>query len=526
MVIIEYLLFKSYAYREVMFKIPRNADQLSYITTAYSIYENIVIRNWSVVFKIINTEVLTGGLVFIGVINLFLFGESYYSFLLINFFAYILAQIIGSLTIYSISKNKCHFIMFFGLFFMLKSPFYWAGDILDFRQDFIAFCLYTVWLSLLILYNFKSNKKYKYLSAVAAGLLIFCRMLSCIYIVINIFIIEFIYVFVTKQYGIKDGFLNIIKYGFIVILSGGWFLLIKIPSFLSYYINLHMMNAEPEIRAAEQNVYTLMDNILFYPKSLLNDHVGIMLICILCLIVIYQFFILKKKISTEQKLGLLICIVSIIVPIFILTIDLSKSSVVINIISGAVVLLAALLWSIINSDKNGYKVFSIIFLIGFSFFIKNISFKHQGYAVQEQKQLIKINDMIAEYIIDNENDEPRILVDHLFDAIKDSSVEYWLNEKYRKKISVLDAIDVMNPSSDGIVEVSEVAKIFTDEEIMEALNKADIIVVSKDGYNDSFYITDQEFDRYRDKIWDYANTHFDLIGHVKVDGCKISVFGR
>lgn len=528
MIIFEYLLFRTYVYREVINKIPRNADQLSYMTASYSIYENIILRNWGAVLEVINSEVLTGGLVFIGVINLFLFGESYNSFLLFNFFLYVLAQIVGSMTIYKISKNKWNILLFIGLFLSLKSPFYWAGDLLDFRQDFAAFCLYTIWLSFLILYISTENSRYFLYSALVAGTLIFCRMLSCIYIVFNIFTLEFIYNFIFKKIKITEGIINIIKYGLFVIIGGGWFLLLRIPNFLSYYINLHVMNDEPAIRAVEQKVYNWQDNILFYPKSMIKDHIGIFLMCLLIIVGGYGFLIVKKKLNVIQKIILLECIISILIPIIILTIDVSKSSVVINIVSGAVVSLIALLWIVVDEKKVKLrkKIPVIIFLVGITFFIKNITSCHQGYSIQEQRPLIKINSIIAEYIIETENNEPRILVDHLFDAIKDTSVKYWLYENYKKNINVLDAVDAMNPFEDGIVKVSEVAKTFNDEEIADALDKADIIVVSSEGYGESLYITDKEYDKYRDRIWEYANEKLNLIDTVKIDGYKVSVFGR
>lgn len=529
--LVQFCLFRTYAYREVIGKIPRNADQLSYMSVSYSLYESLIARDWENILDIIKTRCLTGGIPFIGVVNLFIFGRGYFSFLLMNFFCYILTQIVGGISVYAITKKYRYIFLFIGLFTMLMSPFYWAGDLLDFRQDFIAFCLYTCWCGLYIVYLYTDSKKFFFMSAFFGGMLVFCRMLSIVYICVTLLLINVFYVFIYKRVSLKKQLVSMLYYAIVMILSGGWFLVLKLKSFFSYYINLHARYLEPEIRAKEQNVYNLKDNILFYPKSLVIDHLGIGLtilsLCILILVVATYFY-KKNKYVVKEKLCILFVLFTIFVPIVILTVDISKSSVVVNIVSGCVILLLTLLIYFSLDFKKNF-VIGLVFicsLYGGYCYVSNSMSEHRGYSDLEQKALLNINSEISEYIIENDVENPKILVDHIFDAIKNESVTYYLAEKYDENVYVYNAIQAMNPSSDGIIRQSEVARTFTEEEIKEALECTDIIVISYEGYADSLYITNQQFDIYRELMWNYANDNMELLLEERVENTEVSVFVR
>ena len=530
-IVLEFCFFRTYAYREVIGNIPRNADQLSYMTVSYSLYENLILRDWHKIVTIIRSRCLTGGIPIIGVINLFVFGRGYFSFLLMNFFAYSLVQIIGGISVYTITEKKRYIYIFIGLFLALMSPFYWAGDLLDFRQDFIAFCLYTCWVTLYVVYLYNNSKRFFYLSAWFGGVLVFCRMLSIVYICIVLLLINLYYVFIYKKVSFRKQIINMFCYAFVMILCGGWFLIIRLKNFFYYYVNLHAKDLEPDIRAKEQKIYDLGDNISFYPKSLIVDHLGIyisIIAVVILLFVVVVYICNRKKYMANQRVCVLFSCLTIITPIVILTLDVSKSSVVVNIVSGCVVwLLTLLIFFSLDYKKN--LVFGLVIicsLIGAYSYISNSISQHRGYSAQEQKTLIKINSEIAEYIIEENLKEPHILVDHLFDSIKNESVTYWLAEKYKKNIYVYNAIQTMNPSLDGLNIQSEVARTFSEEEIQESLLCADIVVISPEGYEDSLYVTDQQFDNYREMMWDYVNDNMKLLLEERINGTDISVFVR
>ena len=532
--ILEYLLFQSYAYREAIGKIPRNWDQVYYMVVSYKMYDSIVSRNLDAFLSIFNAGVKTSGISLIGTVNLFLFGRTHFSFLLLNFFAFLLAQIIGSVAIYRILNKWIYVWTWIGLFIGLQTPFYWAGDLLDFRADFVAFCLYTSWFCLYITFLYSKEEKYCKLSAVFGGLLIFFRMLTITYIGSVLVIFVFIDVFLFHK-KLKAIIKQYIVYLGIMIVCGGWLAILCIGKTFSYYYNLHAINLEPEIRRIEQQVYSLWDEILFYPKSLMNDHLGkvylgsfiVILIVIVC-IAIKKLYI-KEKMTWKGKEMLAFAIISIVTPMVILTIDESKSSVVGGIVSGCIVFISVIsIYLIINKYLGWLKKIILIgcCCVGVYNYIINSIGEQRGYSREEQLALININTSIAEYIIDKDINNSEMLVDHLCDGIGSIVSTYWISAVYEEPYYVDDATYLMSFNESGDTLESQVAHRFEKNEINEALDKADIIVVSEEGYSESLYITDKSLDQYREQIWNYATQNLDLLLEDQAYGTTISVFAR
>jgi hypothetical protein len=500
------------------------------MTSSYWLYDKVLSRDWAGVIYLIKTECKTGGVPLVGVIGLFLFGESYFSFLLINFVSFIFMQIVGIKCIYKITERYIYVLLWIGFTLMLQTPFYWAGDLLDFRQDFIAFCLFTSWMATYLTYLYCGDKKYLIASALIGGTLLFCRMLAALYLGIILIITSILNVFIFNINGVLDEIRNQMKYAIGLIIGGGCFILFRIKSVVSYYVSLHVLGDEPEIRAAEQGVYNRIDNLLFYPKSLVNEHLGVILTLILIAILIIAFWFRPKGVhfsSLSNIRTISFGIISLLVPMVVLTFDESKSSVVISVIAGSCIFVVIVLIYILNLDEKIInKCMPVIVIIGILSYMLNCCQKQIGYSYDEQSSLIAVNETISEYIISENISSPAILVDHLFDAIKNTSVSYWLACNYHRYVYIENAIESMNPSSDGIVKYSEVAHYFEKDEIINALECADIIVVSKDGYGESLYITDQQLDLYRDIMWEYADENLNQVLNVDYQGDEIYVFVR
>ena len=139
---------------------------------------------------------------------------------------------------------------------------------------------------------------------------------------------------------------------------------------------------------------------------------------------------------------------------------------------------------------------------------------------------MNINTSIAEYIIDKDINNSEMLVDHLCDGIGSIVSTYWISAVYEEPYYVDDATYLMSFNESGDTLESQVAHRFEKNEINEALDKADIIVVSEEGYSESLYITDKSLDQYREQIWNYATQNLDLLLEDQAYGTTISVFAR
>lgn len=530
--LIEYLLFRSYAYREVIGKVPRNMDQIMYMQCAYELYDAVIHRNWNLFFDLITKRIHTSGIPLIGVLNLFLFGNSYYSFLLMNFFAFITAQITGSYAVYKCTNKWTYVWIWTGLLATLKSPFYWAGDLLDFRADFIALCLYTCWIAIYFVYLKSSENRYFKISAIFAGILVFCRMLTALYVGGILVIFEFINVFIRQKSNIGNVIKKYIIYLLIMLISGAWFLLACVPQFLSYYMTHIDKSDESTIRRMEQGIYTLWDNISFYPVSLIKDHLGskLCIFIVFCFImaVIYHLTgkikLFAKKISGQQ----IFILISILLPFIILTMDEAKSPVAINIISGSVVLAAVMFLYSVFDQHFKLKTFFVIIscCIGITGYLRNSTSYRTGYSSEEQCSLIHINDTIADYIIHNDKQETMMFVDRTLDGINAMTTRYWMSMRDEMGHDVYDYTYDYDALHDGIVKTTSVTKKPSEEEIENLIETADIIVVSDTGYGSSFYLSDNEIDKYREKIWNYAIENLNFLTREYVYGTWVSVFCR
>lgn len=528
---IEYLLFKSYAYREVIGKVPRNMDQIMFMQCSYELYDALIHRNMSSFLHLINVRIQTSGIPLIGALHLYLFGNSYFSFLLMNFFAFITAQITGSFAIYKITNKWTYVWMWTGLFASLKSPFYWAGDLLDFRADFIAFCLYTCWISIYLVFLESSENKYFKLSAVFAGMLIFCRMLSILYIGGALILFEMANIFIRHKKSIKRVIKEYCAYVGIMFVCGGWLTGICIQKFLSYYFLLHAATNDSAIRRMEQGVYTLWDNISFYPKSLIKDHLGgsiCIFIVFCCVVASIGFLTGKMNIAIDKKILeiLIFTTICILFPIMVLTADESKSSVVVNIVSGSIIL--AVVITIYMIFKQYFKMETLCFLIcccmGMMTYCSNSLSDRSGYSTEEQHGLMNLNNAIADYIIDNEKSETKMFVDRTLDGINAMTTRYWISTRDEMGHDVYDYTYNYNTLHNGVVKTTQVSEKPTEQEIEEQMERADIIVISKNGYGESLYITDNEIDKYRGKIWNYASDNLNLLTEDYAYGTWISVF--
>lgn len=488
--LIEYLLFRNCSYRMVIGKVPRNSDQITYMQCAYELYNAIVHRSWNIFFDLINERIYTSGIPLIGVLSLFLFGNSYYSFLIINFAAFITAQITGSYAIYKITKKWAYVFVWAGIFAALESPFYWADGLLDFRPDFIALCLYTCWIAVYLIFLKFHESRYLKINAVFAGILIFCRMLTIFYI-------------------------------------GGTLVIFEI--FLSYYWTHIDESDESVIRRMEQGVYTLWDNILFYPKSLIKDHLGysVFIFIVFCFVTAAGCYF-SGRITVKLTELWIFTAISILLPLLILTLDEAKSPVVVNIVSGSVVLASVICFYVVFDKYFKLRTACVIIIccLGITSYLGNSTQDKTGYSSEEQSGLININDFIADYIIHNEKQETVMFIDRTLDGINALASRYWLSVHGETQYDIYDNFYDYEYLHSNFINKSSVSEKPSEQEIEKQLEQADIIVVSENGYGSSLYSSDNEIDKYREKIWNYAVDNLNFMTEDYVYGTWVSVFAK
>ena len=524
--LLEFALFRTCVQREILGSCPRNIDQAVFMRMTYHMYENVVSGNYKEVLQEIAPGLGQGAFPVIGLIFLFLFGKSRLSLLLVNFVLFVLAQGIGFHYVKKMSGSYKIGWSYLGLFLMIQSPFLEAGGIFDYRMDFSAFCLYTCWMATFIAAHYLEDKKTYYLSAVFCGLVLMFRSNTLAYLGIAFALFECVFVFVLKQEKLKNEAIKLIKYIGITIVSGGWYILVQSQALIQYYLTAHVTSDEPEIRMVEQGITNFKEYILFYPQSLVNTHLGKTLFYILLFIIVVSIighFIYpsKNKIGKNGWSSLAAGACGFIAPFIVLTIDISKSAVVICTVAGTAVVITLLLFVIFIHRNSQYKrilcALAVLILgLGLWNYVVNTTKTLAGYEQDIQEEMLAINDCMREYLVDNDLSNVKLSFDRISDAI------------------TADVLTVLTYEQDNLyVDVGNawggyfIYYDYTKEEVEEILKETDLMVISKDGYAaGSYYPADESFSKYHDYMLEYCYDNLIQLGEFTLNGDVLMVFGK
>lgn len=116
----------------------------------YNIYDLFLKGEVLQSFQCTFSNGVNSGMMLIGALNLFLFGFSRFSLLLPNFLRFFLCEIIGAKSIMRITGRSYCALIYYGLLLMTQAVFVAVGRIFDYRWDFLAFCVYSIWLIYLL----------------------------------------------------------------------------------------------------------------------------------------------------------------------------------------------------------------------------------------------------------------------------------------------------------------------------------------------------------------------------------------
>ena len=531
----EALLFLSYVVRITEMSYPVAFDQISYMNQSYSLYENIISKNYAEIVEFIRMQP-TGFLYqFLGAVMLFLFGNSRVTLLLLNLLGYMLVQAAGGYLIYKLTKSGPCVLIFEGLFYLTKSAFFWAGDLLDFRIDFFASCLYTCWLLLFLCYQKFRSKGYFICSVFTAVVLILCRPFTIAYILGVIgaggVMLCFIY---------RNEYKNIIKeaavYGITTAIFAAPYLFWIRKGLYDYYGIGHLLGNEKEIRAAEQGVLTIWQNLMFYPRSLIKDHLGVMAFAICLFLIFFGLIIgiIKNKKKNDQLFikNLVMSFCAVFVPIGILTLDQAKSPVVVNVVTVCTIVFSVYVFSPVCGNKDRqYKniciriVVILCVIMGACHFVSNVTGEKINYSNvrQAQNDKVEVNRAIVQFLKDSQAKSASVFTDRIREWLNIGSIRLFAFEDYRLHTTLSDVLSG-RAQTEG---VSLIMQEYSKEIIQEALKESDIVVTSSRDYaTDSSYPYDIALEKERKNIYEYCVQNLSVLTSKEIDGDHIVVFAR
>lgn len=519
--LVEFLLFRSFVMREICNMVPSDVDQSVYLNQSLNMYKSIVEGDYKgaleQIFSISNT-----GLPVLGVVVLFLFGQSRLSLLLPNIIGFGALQVVGYKAINKIYENEHAGWGYIGILLMTNTTFGWAASVVGFRADFLFACVFAIWIILLFEEIRTENEKMYFASAVVAGFMLFIRFYSICFF-IPIILIEIV-LFFSSCKNVKTSFLRLLKCGCGVFIGGGWFFLANFVNFVNYY----MFAMTDSMKEIWQMQLTVMENLVYYPKYFLGYHMGtrlslcLLIMGVICLLVLG---IKRVKLNKNCKKACLVLIAAFIVPYAFLMIS-NKQPLVISIWNGVYVFGILFFCGLVFKECNNRIInkcllaMSIgLFLVGSGNYLTNVCGRFYGaYTDYSDKESIsKIHDEITDWAIENKKEKVNVVFDRWNDILSLESFELWAEECEGKWIDYAYAIEDMNSNFATLS--------FAEEELQVGLRNADVIVVAKEGYNyESSFPTDQLFDSYRDDIYSYAMSNLELFGEVDWRDNELQVY--
>lgn len=354
LILLEYCLFKTYVVREIVGKYPTGFDQITSLAAGYNLYEDIL--NNGVKPAIMNTMHNSPQTFLFPIqtaIFFLFFGASRLSALSLNFIYFACLQLMGYQTVRKITGKHTPAVIFLGLLLSTQTALSWGG-LTDFRLDFVAFCLFGIFVCCVLRSDIFLNRTWLIISAIVAAILIMMRFITSVYIA-NIIIILFVYNLIkfflqkdSQKLQTKSRIKNMILFGIIELVLCAPILWLNKQAIKAYYVVGHITGSEKYLRAKEVGITNQLSDILYYPKAFITIHLGstatnLIIELLLITLVLYAIsrLVTTKNASTKQvapicfprlRDDLIFLAISVLVPISILTLDLAKSSIVPGII--------------------------------------------------------------------------------------------------------------------------------------------------------------------------------------------------
>ncbi|HYY27473.1 MAG TPA: hypothetical protein VE860_06005 [Chthoniobacterales bacterium] len=374
LVALELLLFLVFYNREIAWYAPLSFDQTEYLTETYQLQEQVLWQGpgklWTNLWSSGHSTGL--GLPIEGAISGLLLGGVRLPQLCVLFFAFVLLQLLAFATARAVCRRTGYGYMAVGLILCQTAAWFWAGGLFDFRIDFFAYCFYGIWTCAVVRSDLLLDRRWAIGSAVCGSILVLNRFLTITYLLgVSLGILALLVIIIAvkrgdtglvtrmrrrlSNFGIYFGLSAIIVAPFLVRCWG---------PIHDYYVFGHGISAEKEIRALELGVHDLAGHLLFYPISVIRDHLGPAFFCAAALAILAA--VVLRQLSRQRTsdggrldetpestlLRIIFLLGAIAGPLIVLTIDISKSAVVGGIVGGPSALLVVCLAAAIGAHQS------------------------------------------------------------------------------------------------------------------------------------------------------------------------------
>ena len=441
LIVLEALTCYSFYSREIAWYPPGNWDQCSYLAVAYRTKERVLTNGFGQLANIICSPYNTGmALPILGAVCSLCFAGSRLPVLFVPFLGFILLQASAFVTGQTVWRSRVYGYLLLGLILCLNTPWYWAGGLFDFRFDFTAFSLFGIWACAVMQSQIFLNRRWAIACGLIGAILVLSRFLTFLYLIGISAGLVLVFTAVALLWR-SNRELARRMWGRVrnLVLSSG-ILAILVTPFLTYswreifqYYGIgHLLGNISKARAHQGGVDSLVDQLFFYPNSVLRDHWGVAFVLGATIVLAASAIVAFSNLSKTSKLSLalrdetfalqIVFLVGAMVgPILVLTIDTDKNSVV----GGIVGVPAALLVVALSARASGTHTLNVqrfprsaivcsvvVFVLGLGTVVDRISRHNPEYAEREDlAKLVDLNKWMVSYASEHGWDNPGISMD-------------------------------------------------------------------------------------------------------------------
>jgi hypothetical protein len=440
---VEALLFWAFYAREIAPYPPQNFDQAVYLTQTYTLQEQVSTGGlgefWRELWSPNHASTLA--LPIEGALFGLIVGGARFPQLCVLLVGFCALQIFAFSTARAVFRDRVYGIVVLGLILSQSTLWFWAGGLFDFRIDFLAYCLYGIWVCAVIRSNLFTDRRWAIACGLIGALLVLHRFLAVLYIVgvcggFAAFCALILFL-TRKQVDVgrqmKHRLLNLALMLVVFAAIVSPILFINWTTIYNKYGYAQFIY-EKDIRAREFGVFSLSDNLLFYPRSIVLDHLGQSFLwasaigfagALLARLLCKSVRIADSTGDRDSKtvlLEIIFLLGAISGPIILLTFDISKSPVIGGIVGVPAALLVVSLIARI-APKLGYHGYTrayklllasalLIFLLGvFNQFSHSSQHTMQATQRRDLKRVAELDRWLVDYANEHNWPSPEISFD-------------------------------------------------------------------------------------------------------------------
>jgi hypothetical protein len=536
--VVEAIIFYLHVAWDVAPYYPPRFDQLSYYLATYDLIGAVHANGpGALVDELLQSRNATGTtFVLQGALLALIGGEDRTAILSINLLYWFVVQSIFFFVIRSRTGRIDFAWIGIALLLSAQTLFNTAGGIYDYRFDFSALCLYGIFACLIVWSgSFRHTSR---ISAIvlASILLIYDRFFTIAYVlgVLGVLLALSTY----ELWSSSATNIVALRRARNILLSATITGIVCFPrlylsrnAIYGYYVVGHVLSEEKFIRARELRLSSLTDHLFYYPVSVLTRHVGPLTLLLGAALLSWSLWsdrvpwgaLLTRPYRFRQEFVALGA--AVLAPIAILTLNISKSPVVGDIVVVpivlAMVLFGASVWPrptpLNRRPLWTARLPAAAMALGLTAFaVRGLSSKDLAPRL-DLDRINRLAETIAKYAADNNLDRLTMSTDRVVDYDNAIIPELFSIERFHRKLEV-----------DGLFGHGAYGIFATPrDEALRLFARSDVIVLTDSVTDRSYpFPINTKISEYWDEIWQQTNRDHELIYSTEILGIPYRVFVR